>query len=857
MIYPKILALMALLSLSINSFGQESKVQGRALDYIQNRPLGTQNNIARIYAEAYSEISMQQDLKTKKTTSWTPIGPFGDENLWGIGRLNDLQIHPNDTNIWFACYGKGGLWKSSNAGASWTPLSNGLPFLNSTQLAINPNNPDEMYLLTGDVAYFEWSYYQGDKNHHYAQGVFKTTDGGQNWIATDLSFEGQDFQGEILSDIRIHPTHSTRLCVVGKSGIFTSSDAGSSWTKQYSGEFRGLEMNPENPNTLLAVGYYSHFRKEGKMQVLKSLDFGKTWNPVKTDIAETGLVVRMELAYAPSDTNLVYAIATDTTYGYYATYKSSNGGDSFTMVNSVINDQLNILGWNFVHDTGGQAYYDLAIAVDKQNSQRVWIGGVNLWESTDGCENFLPVNKWSLNYYRDNALHSDVHQIKQHPTNNSVFVCNDGGLSRSFNIQGVSIEDADNNQISTTWQHYTSGLNVTEFYRLSVNSYDTSHIIAGAQDNSTVFRDETGFINISGGDGMESMFLDEFDTRISSSQNGNFRIFKGSFDFPSYVNPPEGEVGAWVTPVSAIGGDVIFGFSNVYSAYTGKGQLTKLSNFQSTSGFPHPKETRSMVTDPFLHVIYLGKFRYFDEHKNSFVDTSTSELWASFAPNSWVDISTGLPEPFYPVALELNQSNNQEVWMVNGGFESGKKIYHSIDGGQSWENMSFNLPNINVTGIRLQQDETQNLYLSTDIGVFYLSRWEDKWKYYSTGLPKVEIQELEIQYEAKMLRAATFGRGIWEVPLVDQLSTSIEEEDLVEVQISPNPTSDVITLTSKQAINSNNIRIIDITGKELEVLCDEQKSLIHKVDVSSYPSGQYFMIIYINGIRMVEKFQKF
>ncbi|MFY0643163.1 MAG: T9SS type A sorting domain-containing protein [Bacteroidia bacterium] len=842
------------------SYGQHTKVKDRAMHYILSRPAQPDFNIARAYYQAYEQLQSEDDIKSKKSNTWTPIGPMGNDTLWGIGRLNDLQIHPTDTNIWFACYGKGGVWKSINAGENWTPLYNGLPFLNSTQLAINPNNPNEMYVLTGDVALFEWNYYAGDKNHHYAQGVYKTTDGGQNWVPTGMSFQDQSFKGDILSDIRIHPSNSSQLVVVGKNGIYTSSDAGDSWSKKFSGQFRSLEINPMEPNTLLATGYYSHFHKEGKMQVLKSYDFGETWTQVHANLPETNLVVRVELAYAPSDTNLVYMIATDTTHGYYATYRSTNAGDSFKMVNSLMQDSLNILGWNFKLDTGGQGYYDLTICVDRYNSQKFWVGGINVWESADGGENFLPVSRWASKYNNVNALHADIHLIKQHPTNKSVFVCHDGGLSRTFNISSVSIASANANQMQTKWTDYTKGLNVTEFYRLSVNSLDTSHVMAGAQDNSSVFRDQSGFINISGGDGMESLFLDEYSRRVSSSQNGNFRIFdasSGKYVILWYHNPPSGEIGAWVTPVSAIGGDIVFGYSNVYSAYTGTAALEKMSNFQAEAGQKTPKLTRSMVTDPFVHSIYLGKYPYTNEQKTAYLDSSKSELWVSFSPNVWTDITAGLPEPFFPAALEINHSNNQEAWVVCAGYFSGNKVFHTLNGGQSWENISYNLPNVNINGIRLQQDQTANLYLCTDIGVFYLSRWEDKWKYYSIGLPKVEINELEIQYEAKMLRAATFGRGLWEVPLVDQLATKVAEQDLIHSKLSPNPTNDVVLFECSQNVRQSDFKIIDITGREMDLKSNQLSSFSHSIDVSAYPAGQYFLIVYVNGNRLVEKFQKY
>ena len=186
---------------------------------------------------------------SKKSKTWTPLGPFGYEQLAGIGRVNDVIFDPNDTAIYYICVAQGGLWKTSNSGNSWTSISGDLPILRTSSLAIHPLNSDTMYVALGDYAYISHNIYaNGSKrNSHYGLGVYKTVNGGATWKPTGLSFAQTDFEGSLIQRIIIHPKNPNKLIAVGQQGAYYSDNGGDTWKRTNTGLFWDLEIDPINP----------------------------------------------------------------------------------------------------------------------------------------------------------------------------------------------------------------------------------------------------------------------------------------------------------------------------------------------------------------------------------------------------------------------------------------------------------------------------------------------------------------------------------------------------------------------------------------------------------------------------------
>lgn len=856
---------MLLSTFSIRALGQEHTTGTpnyilRNQDFQDRRQTTGVSSFSKAYLQAF-ESKHIKNRHSKAESQWIPKGPFGKEDLAGIGRVNTMQIHPSDTNTWFICVAQGGLWKTKNAGKSWTSVSGDLPILRTSYLAIHPTKPDTMYLAMGDFAYLGHNLQANEskRNSHYGIGVYKTTDGGTSWKPTGLSFAQTDFEGSLIAKVFINHSNPDQVIAVGQTGAYVSDNGGDTWIRTHDKLFWDLEKHPDNDSTLFATTGYVHSYGLGEVSILKSTDFGKTWKAAVTPLPKTKSVQRVEIAVAPSDPDYIYALACDTVGGFYGFYRSTDGGLNFSKRVDHNSYPVNILNHSLDSEMGGQGRYDLAICVDRDDKEKVLVGGINMWQTTNGGMNFKPVTYWLLNYY-DLSLHADIHEIIQHPSNNSIFACHDGGLSRSFKIDPNEIyEMADEYMANTEWTNYTNGLNVTSFYRLSVNQKNGQEMMAGAQDNSTVYTADSVYFNVSGGDGMESVFADDFFYRYTSSQNGriNAYLYDGFFSYEGTINPPNGEYGEWTTPFVWANGKLYILYGNLYEAQ-GSFRGKRLSNFSDVSGRGYPRPGTALAIEKTdASRIYLATRGYKSENVSNAIWTSSDQ------GKTWQNIGSGLPDSLYPSYIEMNQNAPDEVWITFSGFDAHAKVFHSTNGGKKWENITLDLPNIPVNCIAHQNDGSNYIYIGTDLGVFYLKPDSSSWVPYSTGLPPVIVSELEVDTVDKSLVAATFGRGLWEVDLLpyddDNVGYTKISVPVPQMNIYPNPVGQKLEVSIDfKNTGTYVLKVIDITGKEVmhKNVIANGSPLELSFDVSDVLAGEYFLILSNGYRRSVRSFIK-
>ncbi|MBK5285106.1 MAG: glycosyl hydrolase, partial [Bacteroidia bacterium] len=242
--------------------------------------------------------------------NWTFIGPPTSASLKGAGRLNFVRLHPTDPNTLFVGSPAGGLWKSTNGGTSWTTNTDFLPqVIGCTDLAIDPTNPNVMYLATGD----------GDASDNYSVGILKSTDAGNTWNTTGLSFSMGNRKA--ISKLLINPNNTNVVLAATSAGIFRSADAGSTFTQMQIGSFKDMEFMPGNPNTMYACG----------TEFYVSADNGAVWTRTIAGLPAATNVSRMAIAVSPANVDNVYMIIglPAPNYGTLGYYRSTNQGASF------------------------------------------------------------------------------------------------------------------------------------------------------------------------------------------------------------------------------------------------------------------------------------------------------------------------------------------------------------------------------------------------------------------------------------------------------------------------------------------------------------------------------------------------
>jgi Bacterial Ig domain/Secretion system C-terminal sorting domain len=654
-----------------------------------------------------------RELNTR-AANWSLVGPQSVPTNGGNGRINAVRVHPTNSSILFACSPAGGLWKSTNGGTSWTTITDAIAAVGATDVAFNPTNPNIMYLATGD----------GDASDVLSLGVYKSIDGGNTWAATSLAFTLAN--GRTLSKILVNPTDPNIVMAGGRAGIYRSTNAGSTWTQVSTANIRDLEFKPNNPSVLYAGGYAG-------AGFLRSTDGGITWVKNTTSMA-TG-IQRIAVAVSPLNANYVYCLAATTgTYGFEGLYLSTDGGTTFTKKSST----PNILGWyngtaSQSDAADGQGWYDLCLAVSPTNINTILTGGVNIWRSTNGGTSWSKLTAWEANTTATNYSHADVHDLTYAGT--TLYAGSDGGVFISTND-------------GTAWANRSANMSIAQLYGLALSPTSATTILSGHQDNGTnLTTNGTSWAQVNGGDGMLCMIDQATPTRMFSTiYNGAlYRSTNSGASFSGIYTVPGG---GWVTPILqdkvtpttlyAGGTNVVKSINSgtnwtTISAFSGVGTLVSMSIARNNSQIiAAASATRVMVT--------------------------------TNGGSTWTNRTTGLPANTSIQGIEIDVNDANKIYVALASY-AGNSVFRSLDGGATWANISAGLPSIPAECFVTQNNATGVVYVGTDLGVYYSANSGTTWTAFNTGMPGLVIKDLEIFYPTGKLRAATYGRGVWESTL--------------------------------------------------------------------------------------------
>lgn len=662
-------------------------------------------------------LDLQEYNRTLKssTSPWTTMGPYSTNSGYnGIGRINTIAFHPTDPNTWFIGTPGGGLWKTTDAGSSWTPLTDFLTNLGISDIAISNTNPDVIYIATGDR----------DARDTYSFGVLKSTDGGDTWNNTGLSSMVQNTW--TTNRILINPSNANILIVATGDGIYRSTDAGGSFTHvQTSGHFISMEFNPADPNIVYA-SQFDYWNEQATF--FKSVDNGQSWTPITSGLPNNNCR-RIHIGVTPANANYVYLITVDNDNGMEGFYRSANAGSSFNLMTS----SPNTLDSGDGTGTGGQGWYDLSLAVSPTNADEVYVGGVNMWKSTNGGTNFTKMTHWYNN--GTTVIHADQHWFDFF--NGGLFVCNDGGLYVSYDG-------------ANSFSDLSNGLTITQYYRLSNDQNTNDKLVAGAQDNGSDLLDSGTWNDVQGGDGMHCI-VDHTDPNIvfTATQYGNiYRSTNGGYNYVD-VSPDPGN-GAWITPyeMAPSNNNIMYcGYNDIYKS-TDNGVNWSLT----TSGLSAELLRSIEVSKTDANVVYCASFEQVFKSTNG--------------GNTFTDVTGTLPVGNVSISsICIDPTDENRVWITFSGYSAGEKVFRTDDGGSSWVNQTGSLPNLPTNKLIYEEGSSGVLYAGTDVGVYYWDPNNSVWDIYGTDLPNVIVNDLDIQYSQGVLRAATYGRGIWEISM--------------------------------------------------------------------------------------------
>ncbi len=659
---------------------------------------------------------------------WKPIGPFVGNQLNGVGRINNIAFDPADANQYWVSTPAGGLWKTVDNGQNWVTTTDQFPNLGISDIVINPKNPQVIYLATGDK----------DGGDTYSYGILKSVNGGETWATTGLANSvTQQIQ---IMNLLIHPNHPDTLLASTNSGIYRTINGGGTWTRTLTGSFGSMVQKEGKPNVLFCSTFSGSLN-----HIYQSTNNGISWSKVSHNTLPQGNTRRIELATSPNDSNCIYALyGNSVDNGFLGVYRSLDGGQSWAQQAT----SPNLLGWQANgQDVGGQAWYDLAIEVNPTDKDHVWVGGVNIWESTDGGVNWNIASHWN----RSGGLpfvHADVHSLRYHPQTLELYACTDGGLYRDIDAQ-------------FNWDHLNNGLNITQYYKMGASALDTGIIIAGAQDNGTHLKNGASWSSAYGGDGMDcAISTKNSNVMYASIYYGDFRkSINGGFSFNPINLPPAGS-GNWVTPLALDPKhpDTLYvGFNSLWKSTNGGASFNALG-------------TSSISGAGKIDVIAIGpentNIVCIADGKNLFKSEDYGKTWQAL---------NSLPGSRAITGIAINALNPENMMVTKSGYLANEKVFESFDGGGSWQNISAGLPNVPINCLELEHNSANGLYIGTDIGIYYRDDILNQWLRFSKQLPNTIVNDLEINFKNRQLRAATYGRGLWQSKLYSDLVQPIAE----------------------------------------------------------------------------------
>ncbi len=703
------------------------------------------------------------------------------------GRISDLAVDPTRPNTWYVCVGSGGIFKTENAGTTFTPIFDNYASYSIGCIALDPSVPDTVWVGTGEAV--------GGRHVGFGDGVYRSRDGGRSFQNVGLK------ESEHIGKILVDPRNSDVVYVAsqgplwspgGERGLYKTTDGGQSWELLLSdGPYTGVTdvvFDPRDPDVLYAATHQRHRTVAALMNggpesgIHKSMDGGRTWRKLGNGLPG-GDKGKISLAVSPQNPDVVYA-AIELPQRKGGFWRSHNAGESWTKQSDVISG-------------GTGPHYYQEIWADPHRENVLYFADVVLQRTEDGGKTWTRL--------RNRRKHVDNHAVAFHPHDpDFLLVGCDGGLYKSYD-RGATYD-------------FTENLPLTQFYKVDVDyDWPIYHVVGGTQDNNTQYGptrtlDRQGIRNsdwkiVIGGDGHDCA-IDPVDPNViyCESQQGYLRrydrtsgesigirpqpgkgedYFRFNWDSPILISPhqhtrvyfgskllhkSEDRGDSW----ESISGDLSRGQNRLTMPIMGRTwsvddtwdlyAMSQFGNITSISESPLVEGLIYVGTDDgLIHVTEDG-----------------GENWRR------IDKIYGIPQFAFVNDIKADLHDADTAYAVLDNHKEGDfapYVLKSTDRGRTWEPMVGDLPERHLTWRIIQDHEKPELlFLATEFGVFCTLDGGEEWMKLS-GAPTIPFRDLEIQRRENDLVGATFGRGFY---VLDDYSflRSLDEETMKEQELT-------------------------------------------------------------------------
>jgi photosystem II stability/assembly factor-like uncharacterized protein len=684
------------------------------------------------------------------------------------GRIADIDIHPNDENIWYVAVGSGGVWKTTNAGTSWNPVFDDQSSYSIGSVTIDSNNPNTIWVGTGENV--------GGRHVGYGDGVYKSTDGGNSWQNMGLT------NSEHISRVIVHPDNSNIIWVAaqgplwdsgGDRGLYKSTDGGESWDKVLGDDewvgVTDIVMDPRNPDRLYAATWQRHRTAAAYMGggpgsgIHKSTDGGDSWKELESGLPDSNMG-KIGLAISPQKPDIVYAAITlDRRTG--GVFKSEDRGASWEKMSSTV-----------AGGTGPHYYQELYAS--PHHFGTLYLMDVQTEVSTDHGATFEEMDT--------DSRHVDDHAIAfREDDPNYLLLGTDGGIYESFDL-------------GKSW-HFINNMPITQFYKVAVDDAKPFYnVYGGTQDNGSQMGpsrtdNEDGIRNA---DWQKTLFADGHDTATEpgnpnifyaeTQQGGLHRIDRTTGDQvmiqPQAGKNEESERFNWDAPIEISPHSptkLLFASQRVWISEDRGNSWTSISGDltldQNRLELPIMSKQRSW--DNPWDMYAMSNYNTITSLSESpqqegLIYAGTDDGRIQVTENggeSWREIELsdidGVPDKAFINDIKADRFDANTVYVAMDDHKNGDfapYLIKSTDRGESWSLISDDLPDRHLVWRVIQDHEKQDLlFAGTEFGVFFTVDGGENWQELNGGVPTISFRDLEIQRDHNDLVGATFGRGFY------------------------------------------------------------------------------------------------
>ncbi|MFC2111428.1 GEVED domain-containing protein [Bacteroidota bacterium] len=718
-------------------------------------PTGKRNNIdPYLGAKAYKAFLKDAGIinSTSSINGWLELGPLAIDSISlnynaGLGRVEDIYVDPTDSNKMYMGSRSGGFWKTTDGGVTWQGGSTDTIMASGVNaIAVSPTNSDSILINV-----------RNSKNG-CSHGIYRSVNGGNTWDLSNfnpvnliLGGLGSNFK---INKIAYHPIVPNLIFICTASGIYRSANNLQSWTQVLNfGNINDIEFHPTNPNIIYV---YNNSSSGGvRDQVYRSTNMGLSFT--LSNIISGNSNAQGHLSVSPVCDSCLFFASTN------GVWKSTDNGINFSFIGN---------------PSSGCADFEIS---DIDISKMIY-GGINAYASTDGGANFNQVTWWSLgdtthgggsfdsNFKStDLYVHADTRVLK---CVNGVFYSGTDGFFCKSSDDG------------TSWQILSQGTAIRENYKLGTSQSNHYRTICGSQDNGLSIKHKDSWIEFFGGDGMEGIIhpLND-DWMIGSHQGGGRHRTQDGGQTINGGPPPNSNNGSWEAPIA-------YDPNNQMRVYDFRDSVYVSEDFGTTwscKGKPNSFTNTIMqaaIAENNSDIIVISRYQHIEK---------STDGGATF-----VSIKNNLPNHGI-TDIAFHPKNDNIIIVVYGNWQyDNSKIFITYNGGNSWTNITYNLGNMPLHTVVIDHTNSSNIYVGAEIGVYTKTLNANSWTLYNPNLPNTTVEELEIVYGSNTLKAATWGRGLWEFDLIGRSNYP----SILVTKITDQPTDGTPLVNNDQYVTS-------------------------------------------------------